>query len=710
MHRNFLFLFFILMLSASSSLAQVQHKLSPLVRQALMQQKVSSSSRKSPAAKGANESVITAFVRTSDVDALRHSGCRIYAQWDDICIASIPLSRLGEIANMPQVKRIEARERSCVTNDTTASITNARKAWSYKSSVNNISGYTGKGVVVGIEDIGFDLTHPTFWSSDRQIYRVKAFWDHLERGLTGSPVIDGDTVYVGRQYLSQGELLAKGHSYDGFSQTHGTHTTGTATGSGRGASPMELPTAYTLSGMAPEADICLVANATGDNSDSIPKSELYKYNATLDILGFKYIFDYAKSLGKPCVINFSEGSYDDLYQSGIYSEVVKKIVGPGQIICASAGNNGENATYLHKKQGVEKASAYLAKWKSNTGLYVARSKAPIQLALSVYSNGQTKVLEWNYDCTELANYPDSVFTDTLRTENYEFIVSLNTYPSCFNEEEFATDIYVQDTKNKNLGYSPYIGLQVFGRENDIEVITQGGYFLNLGSVFCDAEYSHNVCFPGSVEGVICVGATSYISKTQGYSHENIGYNFGTDGIRADYSSIGPSIYGGIKPDVMAPGTNISSSLNSYWAEANPDDAAEYLSNYSSHNGKKYPWGVMTGTSMACPVATGIVALWLQACPTLSPAQVLDVIAHTSTHYDGSLTYPNIEYGWGQIDALEGLKYIEQTFTGIEELSIIHPSHQRIYDLSGRQLPSLSGRTGIFIISDGCSTRKVVIRQ
>ncbi len=39
--------------------------------------------------------------------------------------------------------------------------------------------YTGKGVVVGVQDIGFDLTHPTFSNSAGTQYRIKALWDQL---------------------------------------------------------------------------------------------------------------------------------------------------------------------------------------------------------------------------------------------------------------------------------------------------------------------------------------------------------------------------------------------------------------------------------------------------------------------------------------------------------------------------------------------------
>ena len=61
---------------------------------------------------------------------------------------------------------------------------------------------------------------------------------------------------MGVVYEGEGALKSLAHSYDGNDCTHGTHTTGIAAGSGFNA-------AYR--GVAYESDICLVANATGDN-------------------------------------------------------------------------------------------------------------------------------------------------------------------------------------------------------------------------------------------------------------------------------------------------------------------------------------------------------------------------------------------------------------------------------------------------------------
>ena len=70
----------------------------------------------------------------------------------------------------------------------------------------------------------------------------------------------------------------------------------------------------------------MVCNATGDDAAIIDTSLIYKYTTATDALGFKYIFDYAASVGKPCVINFSEGSPESAHdEDRLYYEVLDSL-------------------------------------------------------------------------------------------------------------------------------------------------------------------------------------------------------------------------------------------------------------------------------------------------------------------------------------------------------------------------------------------------
>jgi subtilisin family serine protease len=74
------------------------------------------------------------------------------------------------------------------------------------------------------------------------------------------------------------------------------------------------------------------------------------------------------------------------------------------------------------------------------------------------------------------------------------------------------------------------------------------------------------------------------------------------------------------------------------------------------NSRDYYWESEQGTSMAYPVAAGTVALWLQADPTLTTEDVMNVIKQTSVQDEATLANP-VKAGAGKINALAGIKYI-----------------------------------------------------
>lgn len=106
---------------------------------------------------------------------------------------------------------------------------------------------------------------------------------------------------------------------------------------------------------------------------------------------------------------------------------------------------------------------------------------------------------------------------------------------------------------------------------------------------------------------------------------------------ADFSSTGPSPYGDIKPDVVAPGVEIPSAY--------PGDRA----------------AVSSGTSMATPAVSGVAALLLQANPDATVDELKDVLKNTATTLTDE-QYPEAPsngYGHGLVDALAAVEAITE---------------------------------------------------
>ena len=162
------------------------------------------------------------------------------------------------------------------------------------------------------------------------------------------------------------------------------------------------------------------------------------------------------------------------------------------------------------------------------------------------------------------------------------------------------------------------------------------------------------------------------------------------------SSYGVSLNGVAQPTVTAPGTHVVSSINHYTCDKEIAETMQW---------QGYPYSSMNGTSMSCPTVSGIIALWLQADPTLSLDDIKEVLAATSRNDEFTAVDP-IKWGYGKIDAAAGIEYIK----GMTPISTVSHDNPKAlsnlwFDITGRSYNSKPTAPGIYINSG----RKVVIR-
>jgi len=103
----------------------------------------------------------------------------------------------------------------------------------------------------------------------------------------------------------------------------------------------------------------------------------------------------------------------------------------------------------------------------------------------------------------------------------------------------------------------------------------------------------------------------------------------SSGSRSSFSSVGPTVDGRIKPDLMAMGSN----------------------DYHACNWNNTCYGNGSGTSYSCPLIAGAAALLLQFDPNLTPMQLAAVMKNTASQSNN----PDNLYGWGIIDTYSALQ-------------------------------------------------------
>jgi subtilisin family serine protease len=697
---------FIILIAVISMQASAQninrYKLSAMLRQICLERRCELSLQQKAPENDTRK--VCSFIKIHGTDGtqlLNEYGCRPLAKYGDVYIAEIPLKSIAPLSVNRNVERIEAGHRCSALMDSVPINVDALPAY---ACTELSQAFTGKGVVMGIEDIGFDLTHPNFYNSSLTEYRIKRYWDQLSTDTIGS------LMPVGAEYTTEDAIKQYAHSRDGLIQSHGTHTLGIAAGSGYNTN---------YRGIAYESDICLVSNAASEDALLIDSADWNKYTSATDALGFKYILDYATAQGKPGVVSFSEGESQDLYgDNKLLYEVLDSMTGAGRIIVASAGNDGHLCTYVDKPKVKPSAGTYILSY--NNKVYL-QSRGDDKYALRLVFHDDvygSDTLMINTD--DVIAAPDSLVRDTLIVGRHPYFIAAGAYPSCYNAKDLVMELLV--SSSMPVGVDKKVSVEAVGTDAHVEMFLLSGNFVNEGSL-CDGQSAYSIHSPSSAPSVICVGATTYrkgfVDYRGDYHEENELIEGPGNGYRACYSSIGPTLDGRIKPDVLAPGTNVISSYSSYYMENCPD-ASDLKSNVAvfDFNGRKYAWNSNMGTSMSSPVVGGAIALWLQARPTLTPKDILSVLSRTCIRRDHKLTYPNNFYGYGEIDVYKGLLDVLDLVQNVDISSYqsaltkvlvmdggkqlrIHfnetadaPFEIRIYSVNGSMIKKLSFKPGL----------------
>jgi serine protease AprX len=113
---------------------------------------------------------------------------------------------------------------------------------------------------------------------------------------------------------------------------------------------------------------------------------------------------------------------------------------------------------------------------------------------------------------------------------------------------------------------------------------------------------------------------------------------------ASFSSRGPTKEGMVKPDICAPGKDIISCRASGIMENKAVDKY-YLK--------------MSGTSMACPMVSGSVALLVQKDPKLTPRDAKKILEKSSKREGNKC--PNNDYGFGRVNVSNAIEYMDGNY-------------------------------------------------
>lgn len=560
-----------------------------------------------------------------DKEEMENRGIMVGSQIKNIVSLRYPMQDLQSIYNESGIAYLKIAGMAKPHLDKVKIGTNVDSVW---AGINLPQSYTGKDVIIGINDWGFDYSSPMFYDTLLQDTRILAAWDQFKNaGPSPQPYGYGAEYNTPTDLINAGSDTANFYSYG----THGTHVAGIAGGSGAGLEHR---------GMAFESQFLFVT---------------FQIHEAAILDSWEWMYNKAQAEGKRLVINSSWGIYHSsaLDNTDILAQAIENYSSLGVVFVTSAGNNGGVNFHIQKDYANDtlktKVNFYndpglATLWGQSIHMWGETGNAfSTQLVVTDISNAIVAATPW-YPTATTASYIDS-FVVAGGTDTVFFNLATDAaYPSNGRPQmrlritEPASGYRVGFKSTAVNGTVHYWNLT----ELTTDVGNWGMSFGSIGSGSTGGDNQFGIGIPACASKTISVAA--YTSEFYTITGTLVG------GSEASFSSYGPLIDGTLKPDISAPGVQVASSISSYTdANFQPIDQVDF-------NGRTYPFARFSGTSMSGPAVAGIAAIILEANPFLSTDQVKDVIIQTARkdNFTGAIPPHSEKWGWGKINAYQAV--------------------------------------------------------
>ena len=489
----------------------------------------------------------------------------------------VPQSLLPAVSNFPQIEYMEKPKRLFFA------VNQAKAASCFAGVQEGGLGLSGAGVLVGILDSGIDYFHRDFRNEDGST-RILFLWDQVLEQIYDEAQINEALNAPAR---GEGQAIVPSVDVSG----HGTAVAGIAAGNGRDSGGLYRGAAYGSS--------LIVVKLGTAQAEGFPRT-------TQLMRALDFVLKKAVELGRPIAVNISIGNtYGSHDGTSLLETFMDEAAGFGRnVIVVGSGNEGGSAGH---------ASGVLSEGRQAEILV---SVAPYETSLSVQL---WKAYADQFRVTLVAPSGEQLgpFSETLGPQRYRYrsaqgetrILVYYGKPSPYSRfQEIYLDFIPAQT---------YIGSGIWRILLEPVKILSGQYdlwlpshnLLNPSTRFLGASPDTTLTIPSTAGKAITVGA--YDPSYQSY---------------AQFSGRGYTRLNQVKPDLAAPGTNITA----------PAAGGGYER--------------VTGTSFAAPFVTGAAALIMEwgivkgNDPFLYGEKVKAYLQRGARQLPGFETWPNPQLG------------------------------------------------------------------
>ncbi|BCJ96782.1 hypothetical protein acsn021_43510 [Anaerocolumna cellulosilytica] len=458
----------------------------------------------------------------------------------------------------------------------------------------------GNGVIIGFIDTGIDYLNKSFLNQDNTS-RILSIWDQSIDSDTYPPNFFYGTAYNQEQInqaLQSSNPLSIVPSKDEIG--HGTLLAGIAAGTPQSE--------YAFRGVAPEADLAIVklkpAKPYLKEFYAIPPDAVcFQENDIM--MGVQYLDDLANTLNKPLVICLGIGTnQSDHTGTRPLTRLLARISDYyGRSVIVAAGNEGNRGAHYY---GDIKPPAHY----DNVSLHVSEAETGFTLQFWGTSPNRFWIDLFAPDGSFLARVPPSPLNSIIIDYQNTIIIADSQLKEPFTTEQ----LIVLRFQNPLPGQWQLI---VYGATGDLPMQFHFWLpihnFVNSETIFLKPNNYTTITAPGNSPSMITVTAYDTVTTTLYY-----------------YASRGNTVTNYPKPDISAPGVNIT---------------GPFLNNQMIRT---------SGTSLASAYTAGISAMlmeWGVVKGNLSDMNNLLIrkILTQSAKRKPDLNYPNPDWGYGTID-------------------------------------------------------------